>query len=78
MTEIVFDIETNGKDPDIIWCIVAKEVGHGEPEIFTGDKIKDFDLWLSEIKDCDTLIGHNILGYDLPVLERLLGMPCRC
>lgn len=74
MTEIVFDIETNGKDPDVIWCIVAKEVGHGEPEIFTGDKIKDFDLWLSEIKDCDTLIGHNILGYDLPVIERLLGM----
>lgn len=73
-TEIVFDIETNGKDPDTIWCIVVKEVGVGKPEIFTGDKINDFDIWLSEIMDCSTLIGHNILGYDLPVIKKLLNV----
>lgn len=26
------------------------------------------------INDSDTLIGHNIIGYDLPVLKRLLGI----
>ena len=61
MTEYVFDIETDGIDASKIHCMVAngKEVD------------KDFFVNLQEN---DVLIGHNIIRYDIPVLERLLGI----
>jgi hypothetical protein len=61
MSEYVFDIETDGIDATKIHCMVAngKEVD------------KDFFVNLSED---DVLIGHNIIRYDIPVLERLLGI----
>ena len=74
MTTIVFDIETDGKDPSVIWCIVAKEVSHGKATTFVGDEVLNFSSWLEEVMKCDTLVGHNILGYDIPVIKKLLGV----
>tara|TARA_R110000803_G_scaffold139545_1_gene206173 strand:- start:5006 stop:6745 length:1740 start_codon:yes stop_codon:yes gene_type:complete len=70
MKEIVFDIEANGLKPDKIWCIVAKPLG--EPVVSFGpDKITEGVAYL---KSADSLIGHNILGYDIPVIKRLCGV----
>ncbi len=67
MKEIVFDIEANGLKPDTIWCIVAKPLG--EPVVSFGpSRIKE---GIEYLKEADVLIGHNILGFDIPVLERL-------
>jgi len=67
MKEIVFDIEANGLKPDTIWCIVAKPLG--EPVVSFGpSRIKE---GIAYLKEADVLIGHNILGFDIPVLERL-------
>ena len=63
MTEYVFDIEADGINANAtkIHCMVAN-----------GDIVdKDFFVSLSED---DVLIGHNIIRYDIPVLERLLGI----
>ena len=59
--EVVIDIEADGIHATKIHCMVAngKEVD------------KDFFVNLSED---DVLIGHNIIRYDIPVLERLLGI----
>ena len=67
MKEIVFDIEANGLKPDKIWCIVAKPLG--EPVVSFGpSRIKEGIAYLNE---ADSLIGHNILGYDIPVINKL-------
>ena len=61
MPEYVFDVETDGINPTKIHCMVAdgKEVD------------KDF---FEQLTSDDVLIGHNIIRYDIPVLERLLSI----
>ena len=69
MKQVVFDIEADGLTPTQVWCIVAKDVQTGQVSQFYGDTLMGFnDL----VKGYDEVIGHNIIGYDVPVLERLL------
>ena len=70
MKEVVFDIEANGLQPDKIWCIVAKPLN--EPVVSFGpDKI---EKGIKYLQDADVLIGHNILGFDIPVIDKLYGV----
>lgn len=75
--KIVFDIETNSlHSPTQIWCVVCKDIDTGERYVFrkiTSDsnELEKFRLFL---RDVDVLIGHNIIGYDLPVIESLCGI----
>ena len=69
MKQIVFDIEANGLKPTKVWVIVACDLSNQETVVFSGDTLQDFNAY---IKDAE-VIGHNIIGYDVPVLERLLG-----
>ena len=70
MKEIVFDIEANGLKPDKIWCIVAKPLGEAVVS-FGPDKIEE---GIAFLKSADVLIGHNILGFDIPVINNLYGI----
>ena len=73
MVKVVFDIETNGLNPSVIWCIAAKIVGRwDEPTTFEPGNVKDFIPWLQE-NEVEVLIGHNIINFDIPVIERLLN-----
>ena len=64
---LVFDIETNGLNPDKIHCMVVKELGK-EPILFRPNQIEEgIDLLLR----ANVLIGHNILGFDIPVINKL-------
>ena len=73
MVKVVFDIETNGLNPSVIWCIAAKIVGRwDEPTTFEPGNVKDFIPWLQE-NQVEVLIGHNIINFDIPVIERLLN-----
>ena len=67
--QLIFDIETNGLRPSIIWCICALK---GE-EMVTIEKPtkKDVQELLQGVKE---VIGHNIINYDIPVVQRLLGI----
>ena len=73
--KLVYDIECNGLDPDTIWCIVAYNMDSGTTMCFS-----DHDTALPSIKDgvavlerAEILIGHNIIGFDSKVLDRLYG-----
>ena len=61
MTEYVFDIEADGINATKIHCMVSngEEVDKSFFEQLTSD---------------DVLIGHNIIRYDIKVLEELLGI----
>ena len=70
MKEIVIDIETNGLKPDKIWCIAAKPLGEAVVS-FGPNKIKEGIDYLNK---ADSLIGHNIIGFDIPVISKLHGI----
>ena len=67
ISEIIFDIETDDLDASRVWCIVAKEVD-GDVYKFSPNEIED---GLAFLLQADSLIGHNIIGFDLPVLKKL-------
>ena len=74
MTELIFDLETNGllNDLTCIHCLVIYDVeadqtlcyndeGHTEP-IVRG---------ISRLEEADRIVGHNIIGYDIPAIKKL-------
>jgi DNA polymerase I-like protein with 3'-5' exonuclease and polymerase domains len=73
-SKIVFDIEADGLHPNNVWCIVAKEVD-GKLHTFDNTQIHEGIKFLQQ---ADTLIGHNIIGYDIPVLEKLYDVKFDC
>ena len=72
--KLVFDIEADGLDPNNVWCIVAKEVS-GDIYKFDNTQIEE---GIKFLQTADTLIGHNIIGYDIPVLEKLYDAKFDC
>ena len=73
MKQFVLDIEANGLTPDTVWCIVVREIGHDDSLTWSGDRLPEFITWLQLQDECE-LIGHNLIGYDIPVLERLMNV----
>ena len=65
--KLVFDIETDGLNPSKIHCIVAIDE-HDKVYTFTPDEI---DQGVDLLSKADTLIGHNIIGYDIPAIKKL-------
>jgi DNA polymerase III alpha subunit (gram-positive type) len=71
-SKLVFDIEADDLYDGVsqVWCIVTKCVDTLEVNRFRPDEIPEALSFLSSAK---LLIGHNIIDYDLPVLEKLYG-----
>ena len=77
MARLIFDIETNGLNPSIVWVIVTKDIDTGVVHSFTeapiGSGRRGWDAFNDYVAQATEVIGHNIIGYDIPVCERLLG-----
>jgi len=65
---IVFDIETNGLNPSKIHCLSYTRDGIEYKTLTDYEDMKQL-LWNEK-----GLIGHNIMRYDVPVLERILSI----
>lgn len=63
---LVLDIETDGLKPTVIWCCAASN-----GEVYY-DAIS-FNTFIRDLDTETTLVAHNGLAYDFPVLERLWG-----
>jgi len=61
---IYLDLEADGLEPTQVWCVVTRENGanlvHTTPETL-----------LEALRGSVSVVGHNLIGYDIPVLERL-------
>lgn len=74
MREIVFDIETDGLLDELstIHCIGIHDVHSGKSALYTDNpgypKLKD---GLNILSSADLLIGHNLLSFDLPAIQKL-------
>jgi DNA polymerase-1 len=72
---LLFDIETNGlprQGLDHIHCIVAKDLDTNEVFRFndTGSS-QSVTNGVTLLQEADVLIGHNIVGFDLPVIKEI-------
>ncbi|MDD5395280.1 MAG: DNA polymerase [Thiothrix sp.] len=72
MRRVVFDTETDGllKETTKVHCIGIMDADTGESRLFTPDNIQEA---LPILYEADELIGHNIIGFDLPVLKKVFG-----
>ena len=67
--KLIFDIETDGLKPTIIWVICAIKDGKEVTiEMPTKAAIEQLLEGVTEV------IGHNIIAYDIPAIEKLLGV----
>ena len=67
--KLIFDIETDGLKPTIIWVICAIKDGKKVTiEMPTKAAIEQLLEGVTEV------IGHNIIAYDIPAVEKLLGV----
>ena len=62
--KIILDIETNSKH-DVIWCCVTRDVDTDEVIVW-----KEANGLQKYLDQCDLIIGHNIISFDSPVLQK--------
>ena len=67
------DVEGDSLTPTVLWCIVIKHTASGKRFYFYGvGMYQEFKDWLLGHPEA-ILIGHNILSYDVPEMNRLIG-----
>ena len=68
--KLVIDVETNGflDTLDTVHCIVCKDIETGKVYEFNPDNL---EAGLQLIKKATLLIGHSILGFDIPALNKV-------
>lgn len=79
MTTLVFDIETNGllDELDRLHCLCIRDVDTGDTISChnhwdgTGTEVPEIESGLRYIMDADILIGHNILKFDIPAIQKV-------
>lgn len=75
--DLFFDIEGNGllAEIDTVHCIgICDEHGENVQSYSDSDpKLPSLREGLDRLKSAERLIGHNITGYDIPVINKLFG-----
>jgi len=65
--DLVYDIETDDLKATKIHCLVAQDIDSGTIYKYPPDKLQEGYELLSK---ADKLIGHNIIGFDIPMVEK--------
>jgi DNA polymerase I-like protein with 3'-5' exonuclease and polymerase domains len=75
-TWLVFDLESDNlyDAVTVIHCIVLYDIGRKQTFTYGPDHIADA---LAHLATADVLIGHNIIFYDIPVLQKLHSFTCK-
>jgi len=71
--KLVIDVETNGLLDKLdfkIHCMVAKDITTGKVYSYNPDQL---DEGLKLLKKATLLVGHSILSFDLPAIEKHFG-----
>ena len=71
MLKLVFDIETDDLRATKMWCIVAQDLDSNKIYRFAPHQLES---GLGLLKSADVLLGHNIIGFDIPVIKKLTGV----
>ena len=72
---LVFDLETNGLLHDLtrIHCLAIYDSTTDTVETYNDEKNNKYSIseGIGRLLVADTLVGHNIIGFDLPCLSKL-------
>jgi len=69
---LLFDIESTGllRRGSKIHCIVARDLNdQSEPLVFDHKPDRSIDMGIEQLKRANVLVGHNIIGYDIPLIR---------
>ena len=69
--DLVFDIETDDLKATKVHCMVAQDYDSGKIYMFAPHQLES---GLELLQKADRLIGHNIIGFDVPVIKKLYGV----
>ena len=72
MTSYLFDLESTGllRRGSTIHCIVMRNLSQADaPEVFDYKPERAIIQGVKALERADVLIGHNILGYDIPLIK---------
>ena len=72
MKQLIFDLECDNLLDKVtkVHCLVTKDIDNGDIQTFTGTQIPE---GIQSLQEATHLYGHNILCYDIPVLNKLYG-----
>jgi hypothetical protein len=71
---LVFDIETNGLYDDVthIHCIGVYDLDTKQTLVYNDEgSAEPITKGVQLLEDASGLVGHNIIGYDIPVIRKL-------
>ena len=73
---LVFDLESDGLYDKVtkVFCIVIYDINRKQTFTYGPDRI---NAALKHLATADALIGHNIINYDLAVLQKLHSFDCK-
>ena len=69
------DIETDSLDATRIWVVVAKDINTGVVDVFKHLDTDEAEAarFKAYCKAYDKFVFHNGIGFDVPVINRILG-----
>lgn len=75
MKELVFDVEANGLLDSVsnVHCLCIKNLSNSNT-ISLYEESLSRDLIIDSFKDTTQIIGHNIIGYDIPLIKMMYGI----
>lgn len=71
-TQLLFDLESTGllRQGSTIHCIVMRDLDElNTPQVFDHEPQRALLQGIKTLERADLLIGHNIIGYDLPLIR---------
>jgi len=70
-TQLLFDLESTGllRRGSRVHCIVVRDGVTGDTTVFDHQPERALIQGVKQLEKADLLIGHNIIGYDIPLLK---------
>jgi DNA polymerase-1 len=70
-TQLLFDLESTGllRQGSRIHCIVMRDATDSSTHVFDHQPDRALIQGVKQLEQADALIGHNIIGYDIPLLK---------
>lgn len=74
MSSLIFDLETDGLLYDLtcIHCLVIYDCEADQTLVYNDEGSKEpIVRGISRLEEADCIVGHNIIGYDIPAIQKL-------
>ena len=73
MTTLLFDLETTGllRSGSQLHCIVARDISEPTEALVWDSPRDNLAMGVEQLRRADVLIGHNICGFDIPMIKEL-------